>query len=92
MRVARLDMAPSWRVVLASDCAGAEYKDKIIADLNKHPNVKSVEDVGVPADDNTAYPHVAVKAAKMIAEGKADRGIFICGTGMGALLFFVCVC
>lgn len=76
-------MAPKYRVVFASDCAGAEYKDKIKADLAKHPNVESIEDVGVPADDNTAYPHVAVNAARLIAEGKADRGIFVCGTGMG---------
>lgn len=69
--------------MFASDCAGAEYKEKVMADIAKHPNVVSVEDVGVAADDNTAYPHVAVKAARAIAEGTYDRGIFICGTGMG---------
>ena len=29
------------------------------------------------------YPHVGVAGARLIAEGKADRGIFCCGTGMG---------
>lgn len=34
----------------------------------------------------TAYPHVAVTAAKKIAAGEADRGLFICGTGLGVAI------
>ena len=33
--------------------------------------------------ETTLYPHVGVAGARVIAEGKADRGIFFCGTGMG---------
>lgn len=72
------------RVVVASDFAGFDYKEAIKADLLADPRVDEVIDAGVPAaDDKTEYPHVGVNAARMIAEGKADRGIFCCGTGMG---------
>jgi ribose 5-phosphate isomerase B len=76
-----------WRVVLAADEAGVSYKDAIKADLLKDPRVKEVLDVGVNSDtDKTAYPHVAVAAARKIAAGEADRGILVCGTGMGVAI------
>jgi ribose 5-phosphate isomerase B len=80
-----------WRVVLAADEAGVSYKDAIKADLLKDPRVKEVIDVGVNLDANgepekTAYPHVAVAGARKIAAGEADRGIFVCGTGMGVAI------
>ncbi len=73
-----------YRVVLAADQAGVSYKDAIKAKLEGDPRVESIIDVGVDADtDPTAYPHVAVAGARKIASGEADRGIFVCGTGMG---------
>jgi ribose 5-phosphate isomerase B len=76
-----------WRVVLAADEAGVSYKNAIKADLLKDPRVKEVLDVGVDSDtDKTAYPHVAVAGARKIAAGEADRGIFVCGTGMGVAI------
>ena len=76
-----------WRVVLAADEAGVSYKDAIKADLLKDPRVKEVIDVGVNGDDDkTAYPHVAVAGARKIAASEADRGIFVCGTGMGVAI------
>lgn len=73
-----------YRVVLAADQAGVSYKDAIKAKLEDDPRVDSIIDVGVDADtDPTAYPHVAVAGARKIASGEADRGIFVCGTGMG---------
>ena len=43
-------------------------------------------DVGVTADQHTAYPHVAVEAARRIAAGAADRALLICGTGLGVAI------
>lgn len=37
-------------------------------------------------DDKTAYPHRAATAAKLVAEGKADRALLICGTGLGVAI------
>ncbi|HOB80056.1 MAG TPA: RpiB/LacA/LacB family sugar-phosphate isomerase [Ornithinibacter sp.] len=75
------------RIVTACDDAGVAYKDVIKADLAADPRVDEVFDTGVhDSADKTAYAHPAVAAARMIAEGKADRGIFVCGTGMGVAI------
>ena len=75
-----------FRLVVGSDDAGFDYKEIIKKDLEADPRVASVVDVGVDADGHTAYPHVAVDAAKLVAEGKADRAILICGTGLGVAI------
>lgn len=71
------------RVVVAADPAGVDYKEAIKADLQANPAVDEVIDAGCAPGENPAYPHVAFPAAQIIAEGRADRGIFVCGTGMG---------
>lgn len=76
------------RIVVASDIAGFDYKEAIKKDLEADPRVASVEDVGVYADGLTAkeYPTVAIAGAEKIRNGEADRGIFICGTGIGVAI------
>lgn len=75
------------RLAIGCDEAGVSYKKAIMKDLEKDPRVASVQDVGVPENtDKTAYPHIAVDAAKLVAEGKADRAILICGTGLGVAI------
>jgi ribose 5-phosphate isomerase B len=76
-------MSRTWRMVVGCDDAGYEYKKQIKADLEADPRVSKVIDVGVSAVEHTAYPHVAVEAARMVADGRADRAILICGTGLG---------
>jgi ribose 5-phosphate isomerase B len=75
-----------WRIVVGCDDAGLTYKDALKADLQADDRVGEVTDVGVSADENTAYPHVAVAAARMVAEGKADRALLVCGTGLGVAI------
>jgi ribose 5-phosphate isomerase B len=79
-------MARTWRVVVGCDDAGFEYKERLKADLQADPRVSEVIDVGVGSDEHTAYPHVAVTAAKLVADGTADRGLLICGTGLGVAI------
>ncbi|WP_240605858.1 ribose-5-phosphate isomerase [Planctomonas deserti] len=74
------------RIVVGSDDAGFDYKETLKADLEGDDRVASVVDVGVAADGNTAYPHVAVEAARMIADGRADRALLVCGTGLGVAI------
>ena len=76
-------MSRTWRMVVGCDDAGFEYKEKIKADLEDDPRVSWVTDVGITAGEHTAYPHVAVEAARMVAQGRADRAILVCGTGLG---------
>lgn len=75
-----------FRIVVGSDDAGYEYKEILKRDLEADDRVESVDDVGVDADSHTAYPHVAVEAARRIQRGEADRGLLICGTGLGVAI------
>src|SRR3712207_3062986 len=79
-------MSDRLRIVVGSDDAGLQYKDLLKADLQADDRVAEVTDVGVNAADTTAYPHVAVAAAKLVAEGKADRALLVCGTGLGVAI------
>ena len=74
------------RIVVGSDDAGLTYKDALKADLEADPRVSEVVDVGVRGDEHTAYPHVAVDAARLVADGKADRALLVCGTGLGVAI------
>ncbi|WP_237568453.1 ribose-5-phosphate isomerase [Mycolicibacterium lacusdiani] len=74
------------RIVVGSDDAGSQYKEALKSDLEADSRVVDVIDVGVTADEDTAYPHVAVAAARLIAEGKADRALLVCGTGLGVAI------
>jgi ribose 5-phosphate isomerase B len=74
------------RIVVGSDDAGLDYKDRLKADLESDPRVGEVVDVGVTSDENKAYPHVAVEAARRIADGRADRALLVCGTGLGVAI------
>lgn len=71
------------RIVIGADDAGYTYKEVLRADLAADPRVTEVIDIGVSADDATDYPHIGVAAARMVAEGRADRALLICGTGLG---------
>jgi ribose 5-phosphate isomerase B len=79
-------MSEKWRIVVGSDDAGLEYKDILKADLEADDRVGEVIDVGVGAGQSTAYPHVAVAAARMVAAGEADRALLVCGTGLGVAI------
>lgn len=69
-----------------SQDAGVSYRNRIKEDFQKDDRVIEVLDVGVNADDSTAYPHKAVEAARLVAQGKADRALLICGTGLGVAI------
>ncbi|MCW2556514.1 MAG: ribose 5-phosphate isomerase [Mycobacterium sp.] len=74
------------RIVVGCDDAGYEYKETLKGDLLADDRVGEVTDVGVGVDEHTAYPHIAVAAARLVAEGKADRALLVCGTGLGVAI------
>ncbi len=70
------------KIAIGCDCAGATLLDAVRDVLNKRG--LEVEDYGVPAEDcETIYPNVAQKVAERVASGDVERGILICGTGIG---------
>lgn len=79
-------MTDRLRIVVGSDDAGFDYKEILKADLQADDRVADVADVGVAADGHTAYPHIGVEAARMVADGRADRALLICGTGLGVAI------
>lgn len=76
----------TFRIAIGSDSAGYEYKEALLKDLQNDDRVSEVIDVGVGADGDTAYPHIAVKAARLVASGEADRALLVCGTGLGVAI------
>lgn len=69
------------KVVIASDHAGYFLKEKIKDFLIKENH--EVIDVGCFSHVAVDYPEYGVKAIEKILQGEAERGILICGTGIG---------
>ncbi len=70
------------RVVLGSDHAGFEMKQKILARVQSLGH--QVLDVGTHDSSPTDYPDYAEALGMAIINNQADRGIMICGSGVGA--------
>lgn len=69
------------RIAIGSDHGGFEYKSEIIDYLKE--NGYTYTDVGTYSKESCDYPIIAKKVAQKIVSGEADRGILICGTGIG---------
>lgn len=70
------------RVVIGSDHAGYDQKERIKAHLAEKGH--DIVDVGtVNAEDSVDYPDFAIKAARMVASGGVELGVLVCGTGIG---------
>jgi ribose 5-phosphate isomerase B len=69
------------RVVIGSDHAGFGLKKTIKALLDRMGI--SYEDVGTSSASSADYPDFAAAAARAVLDGRADRGILVCGTGIG---------
>ena len=68
-------------IAIASDHGGFELKEKVKEHLRER-NVKFV-DLGTNSTESVDYPVYGKACAEAVASGKADRGIVICGTGIG---------
>ena len=68
-------------IVVVSDHAGFTLKEDVKTFLESEGH--SVIDCGTYSKESCDYPDYANTAALAILEGKAERGIFICGTGIG---------
>jgi len=74
-------MAEKLRVAIACDHAGVALKRVLAESLRStgHP----VRDLGTDGPDSVDYPDFADALAAEIAAGRAERGVLICGTGIG---------
>ena len=75
----------SMRVAFAADHAGAALKDDLIRRLRSSDTSREWIDLGGDGSDpNDDYPDFAKRLADAVVAGEADRGILICGSGVGA--------
>ena len=69
------------KIAIGCDEAGCGLKH-IIIDLLQKEGIE-VTDEGCRDDEVVLYPNIAERVANIVADGEADRGILICGTGIG---------
>ncbi|MCF8130042.1 MAG: ribose 5-phosphate isomerase B [Deltaproteobacteria bacterium] len=69
-------------IIIGSDHGGFELKEICRKFMETLPEF-NVKDAGTFSEDSMDYPHVAHSVARAISEGEFERGILICGTGIG---------
>ncbi len=69
------------KIALGADHAGYLLKDRLRQYIVEHGH--SVIDEGTNTSDSVDYPDYALKVAEDVAAGRADRGILVCGSGIG---------
>ena len=70
------------KIVIASDHGGVRLKGELVALLRERKDV-TLEDLGTQGSEAVDYPDYAHRVAKGILDGTFDRGILVCGTGVG---------
>ena len=69
------------RIALAADHAGFPLKDELASWLREQGH--EVVDLGTNSSDSVDYPDFGSRLARAIASGEAERGIAVCGSGIG---------
>ena len=69
------------RIAIASDHAAIEMKAALVKWLNEAGH--EVNDLGPAAGESVDYPDYGYKLSEEIASGRAERGVALCGTGLG---------
>lgn len=70
------------RIAIGSDHAGFELKQLLAADLARWGHV--VEDLGTDSTVPCDYPDFAAAVSQAVVAGRAERGVVLCGSGVGA--------
>jgi ribose 5-phosphate isomerase B len=69
------------KIMVGSDHGGFELKEKVVAHLKTLNH--EVVDAGTYGPESVDYPRYAMKVARAVAGGEAERGILVCGSGIG---------
>ncbi len=68
-------------IAIGSDHGGYELKQKVIESLNEQDI--SFKDFGIFSNETCDYPIIAEKVAKSVASQECEKGLLLCGTGLG---------
>ena len=72
------------KIAIGSDKSGFQLKQNLIEHLKKQSLVQAeIQDFGVDLDNDVDYPDIGLLVAESISNGENQRGILICGTGIG---------
>jgi ribose 5-phosphate isomerase B len=69
------------RIALAADHAGYLLKDELVRWLREQGH--EVSDLGTNGPESVDYPEYGARLARVISTGDADRGVAVCGSGIG---------
>jgi ribose 5-phosphate isomerase B len=69
------------RIALAADHAGYALKDELAAWLREQGH--DIVDLGTNGPDSVDYPEFGSKLARAVGSGEVDRGVAVCGSGIG---------
>ena len=69
------------KIVIGSDHGGIHLKEVLKQHLAERG--MAVDDAGTYTEESCDYPDIALKVCKAITSGDAERGILLCGTGIG---------
>lgn len=72
------------RVAVGADHAGYELKQRLVAWLRTQGH--DVEDLGTDSTAPVDYPDYAEAVSRAVLEARADRGLVVCGSGVGAAI------
>ena len=70
------------KLTIGSDHGAVELKDMVKKVLADYPDIE-VNDVGTFGTESVDYPDIAEKVCAEIVDGRSERGIVLCGTGIG---------
>ena len=70
------------KITIGSDHGAVELKEEVKMVLHEFEDVR-VTDVGTFGTESVDYPDIAEKVCADVVSGKADRGLVLCGTGIG---------
>ena len=70
------------RIAIGADHGGFEQKQELKAYIANELGCE-VEDMGCDSTESVDYPDYAAPVARAVAEGSADFGVLVCGTGIG---------
>ncbi len=74
-------LTPIMRVAVGTDHRGYAIRSKVVESIKRHGH--EVDDVGTFTPDAVDYPDVASWVAEKVGRGEVDRGVLVCGTGLG---------
>lgn len=72
------------KIVIGSDHAGFALKEDLKKFLKSHGH--AIDDIGSTSEERSDYPDFAAAVAKKLASGGAERGVLVCGSGIGVCM------